>query len=244
MPASQVFNAVHTLIQRIEETQLDAIQSAAELTARTVIAGGIVHLFGCGHSGLVADELFFRTGELAPINVIYEPSLMHHEGAFKSIALERLEGYASILLDSYELRRGEVIFVISNSGINAIPVEIALGARDRGLSVVAVTSVDHSRAEESRQSNRKRLFEIADIVLDNCVVHGDASLEIEGLNQRVIPLSSISAMMIVHAVMLEAMEHLLRQGFSPPVWISSNTVGGDRHNRKLLEKYRNRLVHL
>jgi uncharacterized phosphosugar-binding protein len=134
------------LLQKAIETQWRVIKEAGELVAEAIVQGGILHVFGVGHSHMLAEEAFFRAGGLAAVNAIFEPSLMLHEGVLKSARLENLTGFAQILLDHYEVKEKDVLLLISNSGVNAVPVEMAIEAKRRNVPTIAITSVRYSQA--------------------------------------------------------------------------------------------------
>lgn len=163
---------------------------------------------------------------------------MLHEGALKSTCIERLHGYASILADEHRITADDVIIIASNSGRNIVPVEMAEVCRNLGATVIALTSVAHSNAVTPRHHNGKKLLDLADIIIDNCGVFGDAILEIEKLPSKTGPTSTVIGALIVNMILAEVVEKLLNKGLEPPVFISANVEGGDAHDRALIEKYR------
>jgi len=187
---------------------------------------------------MIGKEIASRAGGLVPVNLIPDPT----EGM-----AERLEGLGEILLGRYERRYqllpGEVMIVVSTSGRNPVPIEIALKAQERGLFVIAITSLEYSRVSTSRHSSGKRLFEVADLVLDNGVPPGDASVEIGRTGQKAGASSTIAGALIVNMLMLSVIEHILEAGEEPPILRSYNLEGSDEHNRMLFERYRTRLVY-
>src|SRR5690606_41545629 len=166
MLAQDYFNQLTKVMQNIKQHEMASIRQAASWIAESVAQDGLVHLFGCGHSHLLVEDIFYRAGGLVPVNAILETSVMLHEGAVKSSKIERLSGYAELILDNYSVNQGEVMIVISNSGINGIPVEMALAAKQKGLKVVAVSSSSYQTAK-SRHPSGKRLRDIADLEIDN-----------------------------------------------------------------------------
>ncbi|MEW6227770.1 MAG: SIS domain-containing protein [Bacillota bacterium] len=232
MLAHSYFTRVRELLESVEETQFQAICKAADAIVESIRRGRTFHLFGTGHSHLIAEEAFCRAGGLVPVNAILEPALMLHEGPFKATAMERLEGYAEVIADHAGVREGDTVIVISNSGRNVVPVEMALASKSRGAVVVALTSLAHSRKVASRHSSGKRLFEVADIVIDNCGVFGDAVLSVDELPTKVCPASTVTGAAIINALVAEVVERLIRAGIKPPVFISSNVEGGDEHNQQ------------
>ncbi|MCL5046514.1 MAG: SIS domain-containing protein [Actinobacteria bacterium] len=241
MLATNYLSEIQKILTRVSTTQSGAIESAADLIADSLSRGGVVHLFGAGHSHMLCEEAFYRAGGLAAINPILDPGLMPHEGAVRSSLLERLEGYGQILIAQQDLRPGEVIVVISTSGRNAVPVEVALEAKKRGLTVVAITSAEYSRFTTSRHSSGKLLLDVADVVIDNCGVPGDAILEHPGVPVKFAPTSTAVGAAIINAIMAEAGEKLAVRGIEPPVFLSGNLDGADARNLELVGRYKNRV---
>lgn len=240
MPLAQAFvEAILSMVQRIGATQREAIDAAGHIVANVVAGGGLVHVFGSGHSALLARDVVQRAGGLVPINQIED---------YAAGTAERLSGYAACILEPYERqygwRAGEALILISNSGINPVPVEMAMLARARGLSVIGLTNLEQSRASTSRHPSGQRLFELCDVVLDNCGVPGDAMVAVADTGVRAGPGSTVAGSLLLQMVMLDAMEKLLARGVQPPVLKSQNLEGSDEWNRTLYEKYRGRLRHL
>lgn len=225
------------LLTKVRDEQGSAIHEAAELVAQAVSSGGLVHLFGTGHSHLLAEELFYRAGGLAQINPILVDALMLHAGAARGTRLERLSGLAEALLDQEPIGPDDVMIVISNSGGNATCVEMALSARDRGMSTIGVTSIRHAKAAGARQRDGRRLHEVVDVVLDNQGEPGDASVTLEGLEQRVGPTSTVIGAAMLNAVVTESAELMIARGHAPDVFASSNMAEGDTLNQALISRY-------
>ena len=223
---------IEQLIQ-LREHSVNAIDAAAQAVADAIQADKGYFLFGSGHSALIAHEAFWRAGGLAPALPILDPSWGD---------AERLTGYGVTLLEHYDLQAGSVMVVISNSGINPLPVEVAMESKGRGLTVIAITCLAHSQNVPSRHPSGKKLYEVADIVIDTQGVPGDAALELPGVPGRVGPTSTILGVAIVEAISVQAAAILVERGIVPPVLVSSNLPEGDIHNRKLIERYRNRLI--
>lgn len=232
MLAQNYLGRVQSILDDIGKTQLEAISRAADVAAAAIAGGGRLHLFGTGHSHVIAEEAFYRAGGLAAVNAILEPALMLHEGPFKSTAMERLEGYAEIILDHSAVKAGDVLMIISNSGRNAVPVEMALTAKARGIPVIVLTSLAHSRSVPSRHSSGKHLFEVGDVVIDNCGVPGDAVLRADGSAARICPTSTVTGAAIINMLEAEVVARLCAMGIEPPVFLSANIDGGDEFDRK------------
>lgn len=227
---------------RLAETVLaeesGAIQEAAEAIADAASRGKLLHAFGSGHSHMLAEELFYRAGGPAFVNPILEEGLMLHRGARQSTDLERLEGYAAILLNHQPASPGDVILIFSNSGRNAVTVEMAMAAKEKGMKVVAITSLRHAQASRSRHSGGQKLHEVSDIVIDNHGCIGDASVDIEGTGYKAAPTSTTIGALIVNAIVAEAAERLAQRGFDPELFASSNGDDGDGRNEALIAKYK------
>jgi uncharacterized phosphosugar-binding protein len=222
-------------IQAMKKTQAEAIRRAAVLVGDTIIGGGLVYTFGSGHSQLLSQEVHARAGGLYPVMQIADPIWGR---------AERLEGFGEILLKGLPLKAGEVIFVISNSGRNPEPVEVALRAREMGLHVIAVTSMAHTKSVSSRHSSGKRLFELGEIVLDTGSPPGDASLEFKGLPVRAGAVSTVLGAALMNAVMVEAIQHILDRGEKPPVLMSANLDGSDEYNAEVMARYAGHMTSL
>ena len=210
------------IAQRAAETQVGPIRVAAELVVEAMVAGRVFWVFGTGHSHTLAEELYGRAGGLADVRAVLEPGLMLHEGLQKSSLLERLPGLADVLLEINEIAAGDVVLIASNSGRNAVPVEFALGARKRGAQVIALTSMAHSTATSSRAPSGQRLFETADVVIDNCGVPGDALIDVEGSPERTGATSTMVGAMLVQALTVEIVTRLTARGETPHVLRSLN----------------------
>ncbi|MEW6048834.1 MAG: SIS domain-containing protein [Bacillota bacterium] len=241
MLAERFAAEVHDMLARIEEEEFPVIGQAAEVVARSMMSGGILHIFGTGHSHLVAEEVLYRAGVLAPVDAILEPSLTGHTEVCKSEFAERLEGWGKVILDHRDIRPQDVLLVVSNSGRNAAPVEVAMEAKARGVPVIAITSLAYSRSVSSRHSSGKRLFEVADLVIDNKTPLGDALVHVEGTRAPMGPGSGIAGCFIVHCLLLQVVEKMMSAGHDPPVFLSGNLDGAREYNRPLLERYKGRI---
>lgn len=230
--------AVLELIRRgAEETE--PLDRACRAVASSLQDGGVLHVFGSGHSMLPAIDATFRAGGLAPVNLLHDPSLAPWEPT-RVGRIERLTGYGTALAELQDLRPGEVLVVISHSGINPVPVEVAQHARQRGLTVVAITSTTHSRASRSRHPDGQRLLDVADIVLDTHAPEGDVTFTL-GDGTETGPTSTLLATLLVHSLAIGAMEHLVADGFTAPVLRSMNRTSGGDTNEAVIAPFRGRL---
>jgi uncharacterized phosphosugar-binding protein len=211
-----------TTIDRVIADQAAALDAARDAIARALAGSGVLHVAGSGHSHMLAEEVFYRAGGLAAAQAILDEDLMLHRGAMRSTRLERDQGRAAAAMERYRIAPGDVVVVASNSGRNAYPVELAQIARDRGAVVIALTSLAHSRAVASRHSSGKRLFELADIILDNGGAPGDAALEVPGLQARMGPTSSVIGIWLLNTLVAEAAEAVAAQGGTVDVYFSAN----------------------
>jgi uncharacterized phosphosugar-binding protein len=206
------------IAQRAAETQVDAIGRAAEL----VVNAKVFWVFGTGHSHVIAEELYGRAGGLADVRAVLEPGLMLHEGLLKSSLLERLPGLADVLLQTNDIGPDDVVLIASNSGRNAVPVEFAVGARAKGAKVIALTSLQHSTAVSSRAPGGQRLFEVADVVIDNCGEPGDALIDVTGSPERTGATSPLVGALLVQALTVEIVTRLTTRGHTPNTLRSLN----------------------
>lgn len=239
--AEEYLNRAVQLLQEIASDEQKPFETASELIANSLIQGGMLHAFGTGHSHALVEEITRRAGGLIPVNAILDINYTLLGGPpSHSRRLERLEGYASILFEGYDLRPKEVLIIISQSGINPGPIEAALIAKRLGLYVVAVTSLKQSSSETSRHSSGKRLFELADVVLDSHVPVGDAAIELRPDLPKISPLSTVASAAILQALIAEVGARLIQGNMEPPIWSSGNVPGGDERNRLIVTKYQTR----
>lgn len=238
---NEYLHEIHTILDRVVETQREQIEKAAQIVADTVARDGIVYTFGTGHSHIIAEDVAYRAGGLAPVDAILEPSLTGHDKVIQSEYMERIEGIAEVILNYYEVSAKDCLIIISNSGRNAVPIEMAEGARRRGVTSIAVTSLAHSQGTNSRHSSGKKLYQIADIVIDNHCPKGDALLHMEGLAVPTGAGSGIAGLFILQSIMAQAVQNLLARGITPPVFMSGNLDGADEFNRAILYRYKGRI---
>ncbi len=236
-------NAIKGLLDKITQTQEDGIDRAATAIVNSIKSGGMVYLFGTGHSHMLAEEGHTRAGGLAPVCPILSSNLMIHESAASASRLERLPGLAPTLLMRYQLTSQDVLIVFSNSGVNAVPVEMAIQAKQIGLTVIAVLSIEYTLHAPVNPLG-KRLNEIADIVIDNQGPRGDAIVPLNHTELKVGPPSTVTGAFILNSIFTEVAWRIADKGETPPVYISGNMPNAAEHNSTLRDLYRTRNPHL
>jgi uncharacterized phosphosugar-binding protein len=234
-------DAASHALGEVAATQGEALEEAARLVAASVAAGGVLHLFGAGHSQLLSLDAYVRAGGLACVNPILDPTLSPATG-LELAQVERTSGQAAAILEGEDLRPGEVVVIVSNSGVNAVPVEVALGCRERGLRVVALTNLEQAKRTAPRHPSGARLHELADVVIDNRCPVGDAAVSLAS-GDRVGPLTTVVGAAVVAALCARVAELLLEQGRRPPVLASQNLDGrpAAEDNAELLRPYLGRV---
>ena len=254
-PANDYLQKCQGLIANVEQ-QVPAIQQAAEWFSQTILAGRMVHIFGSGHSRIMVEEMWPRYGSFPGFNPIVELSLTFHNlvvganGQRQAMFLENVSGLAERILRNFDLSPRDSALVISSSGCNVVPIEMAEQFRARGVKIVCIISRRHSEATPSRHPGGLRLSDVSDLVLDTGAPPGDAMVHIEGLATPVSPGSTVGGCMLVNAIKAEVAERLTRAGQPPKVLTGSAVVGAqkatelfesayDEHARRLAELYRN-----
>lgn len=233
----KVFEAGLATVEKLRDTQREAMEDAARRMADAFLAGRRVFVSGSGHSHMLAEELYGRAGGLAFVVPILTTELTLTEHPTKSSHLERLSGYAAMLGELYGIAPGDAVLIASNSGRNAYPVELALYAKERGAQVIAVTSVAHSAASPSRAPCGKRLMELADVVIDNCGALGDACLAVEGVPTPMLATSTITAAFIAQTLSVLTAQYIHAAGREVPVFASFNADGGPNRNEEYFRAY-------
>lgn len=242
MGAVSYISRLQQLLERVKTDQMDAIRQAGHMVAAAIESGAIVHAFGSGHSHMIAEEAFFRAGGLAPVNPIFDARLMFFAGALESTMAERQPGYAQGVADRNVFTPKDVAVIISNSGRNAAPVEMAILLRSKGLKLIAITNVQQSKEQPSRHESGKHLFELVDVVIDNCAPVGDAMIRLPGLEQGMGPGSTVAGAAIINSVMIEAALEMACKGLPVPVFRSANLDSSSEENLKtLMMRYADRI---
>jgi uncharacterized phosphosugar-binding protein len=233
------------LLTRIRDEQLDRIAEAAALISDALVADHSLFAFGCTHSSLPVQEIFYRAGGFMLLNPIFAPGLkLDVRPPTMTSELERLEGYGKVIFESVPARRGDVLILLSTSGRNAVPVDVALEAKNRGMALIVITSLDYTKRVTSRHPSGKKVYELGDVVLDNYSPQGDAVLEVPGLQQRTGSTSGVAGSVLMHAIISQVIENLIEAGIEPPVYVSGNLDGGMAYNAKMLARHASRIFYL
>jgi uncharacterized phosphosugar-binding protein len=233
---------ITTVLQAIDETQRELIASAADRIAASIAAGRVVYLFGSGHSILPVMDIFPRYGSFPGFVPIVDPRLLWYgavgPGSARGLLwLERREGYVEGLLGDFHLHPQDTMVVFSHGGVNAAPIEAALFSKARGLAVVAVTSVANHRMARAAHSSGKKLGDIADVVIDNCVAPEDALVAVDGWPHKVAAGSTVATVAIAMTLLSEVARHLAAQGVKLPVFVSPNVTPDAGHNERVFQAH-------
>ncbi|MCL3994088.1 MULTISPECIES: SIS domain-containing protein [Streptomyces] len=244
-PADLFFDAAIGLLQRVRDEEAEAIATAGALLADTVAAGGRLFAFGAGHSSLAAQDVVYRAGGLALMNLLAVPGVVGVDvtPATLGSALERVDGLAGAVLDTSPVRAGDTLVIVSLSGRNALPVEMALGARARGLKVIGVTSVAYAAETTSRHTSGTFLKDHCDIVLDSKIAVGDAELTLDTIPAPFAPASTVVTTALLQAVMATTAAALADRGIEPPLLRSGNVDGGHEWNGRVMAQYGDRIFY-
>jgi uncharacterized phosphosugar-binding protein len=253
-PGSDYLQKCRGLLENVEG-QLPAIRQAADWFARSILAGRMVHVFGSGHSRILVEEMWPRYGSFPGFNPIVELSLTFHNlvvganGQRQAMFLENVPGLAERILRNFDLSASDAALVVSSSGCNVVPVEMAIGFKAAGMRVVAIVSRRHADASTTRHPGGKKLQDVADLVLDTGAPVGDAMVTVDGLDMPVSPGSTVGGVLLVNAIKAEVADRLTRAGQPPKVLTAGVTIGAERatalfeaaydeHARRLAELYR------
>ena len=244
-------DAAQNIVEQIRATQTENLLKAAAICTDSIAAGGWVHVFGTGHSRMAVEEMFPRIGSLVGFHPMVELSLTFYHGVVganglrQALFLEKVEGLGEAVLSSYRFGPHDSFLVVSSTGINPVPITVALGAKARGMKLIAVTSLAHQRVTASRHSSGKKLEGIADVLLDNCTPPGDALVQIESVPYPVGPGSTIGAISIINALKCQVAENLAARGIQPDVLPSPHFVGDEKAAKefeRVLQAYHERII--
>lgn len=240
------YKEVIGIIDEIRSTEREPILKAARMVADQVKADRIVYVFGPGgHSNLAAMEVFFRAGGLMHISAILNQDTMLGCGAMKSMHTERLPGFGRVVVEDYGIGEGDLLIVCNAYGINSATIDAALTAQAHGAKVIGVSSRQHADTcppdHPARHPSKKNLHDIVDCSVDCKVKLGDATIELEGLSQKIGALSTFANGYVMNSIIIEAVNMLVNEGIEPPIWRSGNCPGGDEWNEQFLSRFRDRI---
>ncbi len=239
------FRNIKDILDSVLEGEMDSMEQTALCFADTIEHKQSIYVFGCSHGAIIAEELFYRAGGLAVINPLFNPSLMLNvRPVTLTSRFERLEGQSKAILEESSAKTGDVIVIHSVSGRNAGVVEMALEAKEKGMTVIGLTNLDYSKKNTSRHSSGKRLFELCDICIDNRGEYGDGSVEIKGIGEKAGATSTVIGASIMNGIVVRTAELLAERGIRPPVLHSANADGGDEINKSIFEEYRSCIHYL
>ena len=224
----------------VEQQEKKALGLASERLIRCIENNGVIHVFGCGHSHLLGEELFYRAGGLVPISPILIEDLMLHKGAARSSALEKRNHYAQTFMESVNIRPQDVMIVVSTSGRNPVPIDVALIAKEKRTFVIGITSTEYAKHQKSRHLSGKFLYEVCDLVIDTHIPVGDALIEHEE-DFSFGPASTVIGTAIVNGLAAETAHQMIQRGVAPPLFKSGNIDGSADHNEAFIRKYKERI---
>lgn len=230
------FDFVNHTLQRVHESNADAMESAAQQLLHCEQQHATIYTFGTGHSHMIGQDLYARAGGYAKVYPIVEIELTLATHPTKSTHIERCASYADILEHMYHIKKDDVIIATSNSGRNPLVIEFLLRCKKKGATIICITSLPHSKQIESRHESGLRLFEVSDIVLDNMAPYGDAGIDID-TETRMGPISTLTGCYLSQCVIGRFVELLLENNMEAPVFRSSNMDGADAYNQVLFETY-------
>ena len=242
------FEQIDHIIEKVRTTQAGNIMRAAEILADTTEKGGIIYGFGTGHSHLVCDDAFWRAATPANYCALLEPSASGNQEITKSYYVENTYGIGKMIVDYHRITPNDCMIIISNSGNNIAPVDAALRAKEKGIPVIAITAVEYSDYLKTKHKDGVKLKDVADVVLNNCSLIGDAAVDIEGFEMKVGSTSTIPNVYLQNAILTQMVEILVERGFKPDVYYNGHLAFMDEncagHNDRLVDKYFYRIRNL
>ncbi|MBN1537357.1 MAG: SIS domain-containing protein [Anaerolineales bacterium] len=238
-------NALLPVLNRAFEIQKDVLALCVEKMADTIQNDHLIYVFGAGHAGIISEEMCYRAGGLVPMVPIFAPGLsVNTRPATLETDLERISGYAALILKAVKITKDDLLIIHSNSGRNTVAIEMAEEAKTRGVFVIALTSVAHSSAVSSRHPKGYKLMDVADLVIDNCGVPGDAICEIPGVDAPVASTSTVVGAALMNSLVAETAALLHARGVVPPIFRSANIDHSAESNQYWMDHYGSRLLYL
>ena len=239
------FTMFRETLERVTGTQMPVMEEAAIRIARSTLEGRRIFAFGCNHAGLIALEMYYRTGGMVNINPIIAPG-MHLDVQPPTLTsqMERLAGYGRMILDACPIRANDLLIIHSVSGRNSVTIDMALRAKELGVFIIALTSLMTTNTVTSRHNSKMKLYQIADLVIDNCGELGDAMVKIEGLEDKTGPSSTAIGAAIFNAIVSRAVEIIMQEGGAPPIFASANIDDGEEKNLTAMNAYQDSIMYM
>lgn len=245
MSAERYIQVAVGALERLVQSQAEAVERAAGLMTDTIVQGRSLFAFGASHSFMIAEELVYRTGGLMVVNPIYPHGMnLFVRPMTLTSRLERIEGLGAELFQASGAQSGDLALIASTSGRNAVAIDMAIAARSCEVSTIGITSVSYTQSVTSRHSTGTKLIDHCDVVLDNGAPAGDAAVAIEGFAQPVGPLSTVLGCALVNALVCAVASNLTARGVEPPIFMSANLDGGDEYNNRMLARYKDRIHYI
>jgi len=236
------FEEVQALLTIVGEQEKQSIKESVEHISKAVMSDGIIHLFGSGHSHILTEEVFYRAGGLAAIRPIFVEDLMLFKGASRSSQLERQNDLSEKFMQDEDIRPGDVCIVISSSGVNPVPIDVATIAKEKGAFVIGLTSPEYAESCPSRHKQKHYLHDVVDLVIDNHIAKGDTLLKSNNISFG--SGSTVIGAVLLNMIFTQVIQTIIESGETPPVFLSSNIEGADEHNQKIIAKYKTRIPQL
>ena len=241
----QYYSRVSEILAEAFEAERDNIEEAAKTLARANEAHRSIFAFGCNHAGLITLELFYRTGGMVTVNPIRAPGMMLEISPITMTSqMERMPDYGRIILDGEPVKEGDVLIIHSVSGRNAVTIDMAQAAREKGMTVIVVTNMNTATSVTSRHPSGKMLHDFANILIDNHGDKGDAAIQLEGFAQKLASTSTVVGAALLNAVTARASELLWEKGIEPPVFMSGNIDGGDAYNKAVIAAHQDNIFYM
>ena len=239
------FTRINEIMTEVFDIEAEKMEAAAQILAKANEDGKSIFGFGCNHAGLITLELFYRTGGMVTVNPIRAPGMMLElSPPTMTSEMERIPGYGKIILNNEPCQRGDVLIIHSVSGRNAVTIDMAECAREKGMTVIVVTNMNTATSVTSRHPSGKMLHDFASVLIDNHGDHGDATIQLDGFGQKLASSSTVIGAAILNAVTARASEILWEKGIQPPVFMSGNIDGGDAYNRAVIEEHKNNIFYM
>ena len=233
------------ILTDVFEKEADSMEAASAILAAANEEGRSIFGFGCNHAGLITLELFYRTGGMVTVNPIRAPGMMLElSPPTMTSEMERIDGYGRIILNNEPCKSGDVLIIHSVSGRNAVTIDMAQCAREKGMTVIVVTNMNTATSVVSRHPSGKMLHDFASVLIDNHGDYGDAAIQLPGFEQKLASTSTVVGAAILNAVTARASELLWEKGIKPPVFMSGNIDGGDAYNKAVIAEHKENIFYM